>query len=345
MIEFDRVTQFVTGSAGRIAVVDHGAPQPGAPDVLLLHGAHRNLLDWEPVRAELAGLRVVAMDLRGHGRSDPPPDGDYGWAAHLGDVAAVVEQVGLHRPYLVGQSLGGMIAVRWAAAGRDTGGIVDLDGFGGGVARLYPGLDAAEVARLRAEQLAFYQQMAVSQRFDRDAAGALLDQAAAAAEAFGWDPELAVAGARRSLVPDGAGGYLLRPGPHLLAALQAPLDGWDMFAELRTLPCPAVVVQGGRTPPLHQLPDGLRELNEALVDGVSREVDALRDPSGAVPGIRAVRLPDAAHMVHLDAPYTVAALITEFVGSTRSGAGEPPSGSRHWPGWAGQARSAADRTR
>ncbi|MDH6126164.1 alpha/beta fold hydrolase [Kitasatospora sp. GP82] len=85
----------VEGPAGRIAVVDHGGD---GPDVLLLHGATRTLLDWEAVRPHLPGLRLVAMDLRGHGRSDTPADGDYGWAGQPADAGHMLH---LERPGVV----------------------------------------------------------------------------------------------------------------------------------------------------------------------------------------------------------------------------------------------------
>jgi N-formylmaleamate deformylase len=311
MIAFDHVTTFVEGQAGRIAVVDHGGE---GPDVLLLHGANRNLLDWEPVRPQLSGLRLVAMDLRGHGRSDPPADDDYGWEAHFADVNAVIAALGLRAPYLVGHSLGGTIAVRYAATYGATG-IVDLDGFGGGVPSLYPGLSADEVAQRRADQLAMYRHPTGGERVGADGAAQLVEQARVLADVFDWDLELAEAAARRAQVPMGDGQFALRPSLRVLPALMAPTEGWDMFAELRTLTTPGLIVQGGHTPPLDQLPAEQRELTEALVKGVTREVDALRTANGPV---TAVRIEDAAHMVHLDAPHAVAGLIRDFVAMGRS---------------------------
>ncbi|NBE94767.1 alpha/beta fold hydrolase [Nonomuraea sp. KC401] len=61
----------IDGPAGRLAVTDHGGH---GPDVVLIHGANRSPLDWEPLRRHLPGARLVAYDLRGHGRSDAPAD-------------------------------------------------------------------------------------------------------------------------------------------------------------------------------------------------------------------------------------------------------------------------------
>jgi pimeloyl-ACP methyl ester carboxylesterase len=63
----------------QLATRDYGGP---GQDVLLLHGGGRSMDDWRLVAPLLvdAGLRVAAMDLRGHGRSGPALwDGRTGW--------------------------------------------------------------------------------------------------------------------------------------------------------------------------------------------------------------------------------------------------------------------------
>jgi pimeloyl-ACP methyl ester carboxylesterase len=88
--------------------------QPDGPAILLIHGWSQCLHCWR--RQVEGGLiqscRVVAMDIRGHGMSERPPGAaSYQdpqlWAA---DVAAVIDQLALHRPVLVAWSYGGFIA-------------------------------------------------------------------------------------------------------------------------------------------------------------------------------------------------------------------------------------------
>lgn len=303
MIDSEHSTSMVAGPVGRIAVIDHGGDGPA---VVLLHGAHRTLLDWEATRPYLSGLRLIAIDLRGHGRSDPPADDDYGWDAHLADLDAITTALDLGNPYLVGHSLGGMIALRYAATRPGCPGVVNLDGFGGGTS----GLSAAEVTRRRADQMAVFTATAGPEHLDTAQARELIDRSRTAAAALGWDPDLAEAHTRRCLIPLADGRYTHRPAARTLPALMAPLDGWDMFAEVRGLSCPALIVQGGRRPTLDHLPPQIQELTESLLMGINREMNALRRETGH---IQATRIEDAAHMVHLDAPQRIGRLIRTFV--------------------------------
>lgn len=81
----------------------------GVP-LLLLHGLGSSSLDWEYQIAALASrYRVIAMDMRGHGRSGKP-DERYSIAGFAADVAALIEQLRLGPMHLIGISMGGMVA-------------------------------------------------------------------------------------------------------------------------------------------------------------------------------------------------------------------------------------------
>ncbi len=82
-----------------------------APPVLLLHGAGQTRHQWNDVAAalELAGRKVISIDLRGHGTSEWPSDGRYQFDAYVEDVKAVLAQLPA-RPVIVATSLGGWLA-------------------------------------------------------------------------------------------------------------------------------------------------------------------------------------------------------------------------------------------
>ena len=78
------------------------------PEFVLLHGGGQNAHTWDTVALAL-GRPLIAIDLAGHGQSDPIPDGsalDYNTAA--GDVAAVVRALAPDTLAVAGMSLGGI---------------------------------------------------------------------------------------------------------------------------------------------------------------------------------------------------------------------------------------------
>jgi 3-oxoadipate enol-lactonase len=85
------------------------------PLVVLLHGIGGSGRSW---RHQLTGLAdaftVVAWDARGYGGSSDPPEG---WtiADFADDLAALLDQLGTERAHVVGMSMGGVIALAFAA--------------------------------------------------------------------------------------------------------------------------------------------------------------------------------------------------------------------------------------
>ncbi|MFD7992692.1 alpha/beta fold hydrolase [Streptomyces mexicanus] len=90
---------------------------PGqGPPLVLLHGLAGHAGEWDAIARALSPRhRVVAVDQRGQGDSSRHP-GDVSRAAYVADVVAVAEHLRLHRPVVVGQSLGGHTALLAAAA-------------------------------------------------------------------------------------------------------------------------------------------------------------------------------------------------------------------------------------
>ena len=82
--------------------------------LVLVHGVGSRLESWDGVVAALGGaFRTVRLDLRGHGLSDKPP-GPYSLEAMVGDVAGLLDVLGIARCHLAGLSLGGLIAQGFA---------------------------------------------------------------------------------------------------------------------------------------------------------------------------------------------------------------------------------------
>jgi pimeloyl-ACP methyl ester carboxylesterase len=91
-----------------------------APPVVMLHGVTGHARTWDDEGAALASrYRVIALDQRGHGDSDPPPDADYTIATLAGDLAAFADALSLQRFAIVGLSLGGRVAIQYAGPHPD----------------------------------------------------------------------------------------------------------------------------------------------------------------------------------------------------------------------------------
>ncbi|MEE8369172.1 MAG: alpha/beta hydrolase [Dehalococcoidia bacterium] len=90
--------------------------------LVFVHGYTGDLRNWDlQLPAVLSqGYRAILLDLRGHGESEKPPRSvDYTLELMAQDVFALVEQLGLGECYLIGHSMGGMIAQRLILAHPD----------------------------------------------------------------------------------------------------------------------------------------------------------------------------------------------------------------------------------
>jgi pimeloyl-ACP methyl ester carboxylesterase len=100
----------------RVRVLAHGS----GPALLLLHGVSLSAAAWAPLFTALPGRRLLAVDLPGHGLSDPV-------AYRRGQVRGhtyrllddIVDALGLDEVAVVGHSLGGMFALWHVAAGSE----------------------------------------------------------------------------------------------------------------------------------------------------------------------------------------------------------------------------------
>lgn len=98
------------------------------PPVILLHGLIGSGACWTPIARTLEGdCDAIMLDARGHGGSSAPPRG-YLYDDHANDVAAVIDDLALARPIVIGHSMGGMTAALLASRGTPLlGGVVLVD--------------------------------------------------------------------------------------------------------------------------------------------------------------------------------------------------------------------------
>ncbi|HTZ25946.1 MAG TPA: haloalkane dehalogenase [Streptosporangiaceae bacterium] len=114
---FPYAPHYADAGGVRLAWVEAGPP--GGEPVLLLHGEPSWSFLYRTVMAVLAeaGLRAIAVDLAGFGRSDKPADiGDHSYARHVEWIRALAfDRMDLRGVTLVGQDWGGLIGLRLAA--------------------------------------------------------------------------------------------------------------------------------------------------------------------------------------------------------------------------------------
>ncbi|MFZ5815852.1 MAG: alpha/beta fold hydrolase [Bacillota bacterium] len=115
---------FAPGAGTRIYYTESG-PAEGRP-MLLLHAALQTSESMEPLRELLSplGLRLIAVDQRGHGRT-ANPGRSFHMAQLADDIDGLMRHLGLERPLLAGYSLGGIVGIELARRGL-LGGLVVL---------------------------------------------------------------------------------------------------------------------------------------------------------------------------------------------------------------------------
>ena len=241
--------RWAKGSAGKLRVDDGGA---GGLPVLFVHGLAGSKAVWSAQLDHLRpSRRAVTLDLRGHGESDPPADGDYSLPAMASDVAAAADALGLRRFVLVGHSWGGPIIACYAALHPDrVAGILFCDAAG----------DLSKIPQQ-----------------GRDGFMRQLEQGDTAANVRGfWEEMLkpAKAATRDLVLADFAG----HP-PELFKAAWRGMFDHDTAADLARISAPMMAV----VTPQNQKPYSLQKLDPAIevrqVTGTSHWVQ-LDDPEG-----------------------------------------------------------------
>jgi pimeloyl-ACP methyl ester carboxylesterase len=252
-----------------------------APTVVFLHAGVADQRCWYDVIDALdGGIDAVTYDRRGYGRSTLGEQ-DF---RHLDDLAAVIDAIGAGPLVLVGNSMGGELALDFALAAPERVSAMLL------IAPAVSGAPEAEHIDPAT--------MVLADRLERAEADGDKDQVSRL-EAWLWldgpgVPEGRVSGAPRRLAEEMSRQVLAHGAPE--GSGSSGLDAWSQLASIRT---PTLVVAGELDVPL--LIEQSRAISDSLADGAFR------------------LLPGTAHLPSLDQPEVVARLVTE-VASHVSGA-------------------------
>jgi len=87
-----------------------------APPIVCVHGYTSSAQAFNALARHLQDrYRILALDVRGHGESAWSPNGGYRYADQASDLAAFAKHLGLDKFVLIGTSMGGIIAMAYAA--------------------------------------------------------------------------------------------------------------------------------------------------------------------------------------------------------------------------------------
>jgi pimeloyl-ACP methyl ester carboxylesterase len=252
---------------------------PDAPPVVLLHGITGHARVWDHLAERLVpGRRVLALDQRGHGDSDPAPDDDYRVGTMADDLAAFAGSLKLDRFALLGHSMGGRIAIQYAAA------------------------HAARLERLVIVDIGPDIALAGLQRVRN-----LMAHAPERIESEEWaveyirranplqDPDLLRARVRHGLRrgPDGELTWKYAKGLRDMMR-EGRRDAVDLWEPLPRIPCPTLVIRGAESDILTA--EVAKKMTERLPDG------------------RLVEIPGAGHTVPADRPEDFVRHVRAFLG-------------------------------
>ena len=118
----------LAGAGVELQVFDYGNPE--APPMVLIHGMQDLARGLEPIAEGFRDrYHVIAYDQRGHGDSDKP--GVYALPHLVADLHALLAQLQLERPVLVGHSLGGHVVCHYAAIFPEVPSrVINVEGIG-----------------------------------------------------------------------------------------------------------------------------------------------------------------------------------------------------------------------
>jgi len=224
---------------------------------------------------------VVVFDRRGHGKSSSARQ--YFVEDLRDDIAAIVEQVGLTRPVLVGHSVGSWDVLSYAADSKDVAAVICLD-------QAIATRDPVWPATYRSDGRSWETKLAdaaasLREYTDSELSRVLAESAASYGPAWrSYGPVV-----RRNIKRQPGGRFTLRPSPIDRVLIEY---AWSLVADepYDAIACPVVIALAERNPgPIH-------DMFRRLVD--RRALDSV--------------VIDTDHDMHLERPAAVAALVRRF---------------------------------
>jgi len=285
--------RFFRSGTLRIHFRDWG--DPAAPPLIIVHGLRDHSHSFDDLaRGLLDRFHVIALDLRGHGDSETTPY--YSFGHFMLDLHNLVRALRLHKPVILGHSLGGEVVAHYCGSFPEVPSrVIILEGLGP------PPLDMSEEVGWTIDGFA---------RIDRALAGhpGLKDLDAAYRRLRERNPrlteskarELALLGTR--LREDGALEWKF-DAMLTTMAISGPFNLEYSMALWRRIAAPALIVHGAESGEFWRSKPGATYLEP---DDLARRLACFREH-------RFVELAGAGHMVHFDRPRELVTAVRQFL--------------------------------
>lgn len=272
----------------------HVALSGDGPPLVLLHGFTGSTETWASVAAPLSATHAtIAVDLPGHGRSTAPDEpARYGLEHFADDLARALDALAIDRVALLGYSMGGRAALRFALRHPDRLAALVLESTSPGI---------TDPMR-RADRLA--SDLALADSIEREGIHAFVDH---------WE-RLPLWESQRAMPPAARALLRTQREANLPAGLANSLRGAGaaveqaVLGQLAAIHAPVLLIAGA--------------LDTTYV-AIGRQMEQ------ALPTARLTIVPEAGHAVHLEQPVAVAAAVTTFLQTIPSAAGRWRPRARH----------------
>jgi pimeloyl-ACP methyl ester carboxylesterase len=243
------------------------------PQMVLIHGGAQNAHTFDTLALALA-RPLIALDLPGHGQSDPSPYAPSAISSHADDLARAIEQLTETPLPLVGMSLGGLCSILVAARRPDlVSSLVLID--------ITPGVNSEKARHITD----FVNGPRTFQNFDE-----LL------ARTVEHNPTRSLASLRRGILHNAVqtadGSWVWRHQQHAPSTLAAPETG-DLWDQLGALTMPVALVRG-------------------MAAGSVVDDDDETEVLARLPNASIIHVEGAGHSIQGDQPVILASLLEEL---------------------------------
>lgn len=255
------------------------------PPIVMAHGTGFHARLWDEIARMLPGRRVIALDLRGHGRSSKVEP--YAWVRMSADTTWLIEQLDLHDVIGVGHSMGGYTMADTALSAQERfAGLVLVD---------------PTIFRPRSMPTAGSLDFVARRRNEWASPDEMVERFAPRFPFNAWWPQILRDYATYGLLPAPSGeGYVLACPPNVEAAVYAARDasGADLHEHLDEITVPVRVLRARHADPDEKpAPFTTSPTMPDLASSLGNATDVL--------------LPHLSHFIPMEAPDLVARHIIE----------------------------------